>query len=68
MPSPDAAARSRAGRSRRRSLRYTMKNVARFSKVNAPKDLTAVKFIAPRNPAEQPVCQYCQGNCDGGCF
>ena len=42
-----------------------MKNLARFSKVSAPKNLDAVKFVAPRNPAEQPTCQYCQGNCDG---
>ena len=46
-----------------------MKNVERLSKVPAVKDLAqVVKFVAARNPAEQPACQYCQGNCDGGCF
>ncbi|MDB4931755.1 MAG: hypothetical protein JWM10_4239 [Myxococcaceae bacterium] len=44
-----------------------MKNVERL-KVPAVKTLAqVVKFVA-RNPAEQPACQYCQGNCDGGCF
>ena len=46
-----------------------MKNVERLSKVPAVKDLAqVVKFVAARNPAERPSCQYCQGNCDGGCF
>jgi hypothetical protein len=45
-----------------------MKNVARVSKVPALKDLSSVKIVAPRTPNEAPACQYCQGNCDGGCF
>ena len=44
-----------------------MKNVER-PKVSPARALAqVVKFVA-RNPAEAPACQYCQGNCDGGCF
>lgn len=45
-----------------------MKNVARPTKVPAVQSLAqVVKFVA-RNPSEQPTCQYCQGDCGGGCF
>ena len=45
-----------------------MKNVVRVTRVAAQSLSKVVKFVAARNPAEQPSCQYCQGNCDGGCF
>ncbi len=44
-----------------------MKNIQRPSRVLSAKDLAQVVKIV-RNPAEAPACQYCQGNCDGGCF
>lgn len=44
-----------------------MKNAVRI-KVPAVKTLAQVEKFVARNPAEQPTCQYCQGNCDGGCF
>ncbi|MEZ4393323.1 MAG: hypothetical protein R3A48_19735 [Polyangiales bacterium] len=41
-----------------------MKKFGRPSKIPAT-NLAALKITAPR---ETPACQYCQGNCDGGCF
>lgn len=43
-----------------------MKNIQRPTRVPTAKDLAQVTRIV-RNPAEAPVCQYCQGDC-GGCF
>lgn len=62
----DDTAQLRADRSRRRSSRV-MKKFGRPSKIPAT-NLSALKITAPRAPGESPACQYCQGNCDGGCF
>ena len=59
----DDTAQLRADRSRRRSSRV-MKKFGRPSKIPAT-NLSALKITAP---GETPACQYCQGNCDGGCF
>lgn len=44
-----------------------MKKSCRLSKIPAV-PFTTLRWVTPRAPGEAPACQYCQGNCDGGCF
>jgi len=66
VPVHDLSAYGHFGAARfgyQQSLRAWRENAAAR---DALTELTAL--MVARNPAEAPACQYCQGNCDGGCF